>query len=262
MRFAVGLGSCAGGAMTHAFCLAAMADGQLCDSAMPSILMAGSQAQVRLRIGDTVTFAPQAGTAVAIALELIKGVGTPRLLSRGPSGRSFTYTAEASGDFGFRLTSEHGVGGAAVTVTCTLAGSPRDVRGGPSETRRASGMAELGRKSLLVAPDAEVPEPTLDVGAVTYEGRHRMLAERVVEPSPAQAGGAGTPFKWEASRSGAAGDDANGPLKLAAKFKPQPAIMIGVLAQFDQPDDNSPAPITRSDQIWLAGPVTSVNASA
>jgi hypothetical protein len=246
------------GAITHAFGLAAMADSQHCGFAQPGILMAGTQGRVRLKTGDTLTFSPQTGPDVAITLELIKGVGAPRVLSRGPRGTTFTYTAEASGDFGFRLTIERGVGGAAVAVTCTPAGISRDVRGGPSVTRRATGMAELGRKSPLIAPDVDMPEPTLDLGAVTYGGRHAMSAERVGEPSPVQAGVADTPLKWEASRGSAAGEDAAGPLKLAAKFKLQPAMMIGVLAQFDQPDDNSPAPSTRSDQNWLAGPVTSL----
>ena len=47
-------------------------------------------------------------------------------------------------------------------------------------------------------------------------------------------------------------------MKLAAKYKPQPAIMIGVLAQFEQSDNRSPAVSGRADQNWLAGPLTSV----
>ena len=69
---------------------------------------------------------------------------------------------------------------------------------------------------------------------------------------------ASTPFLGRISRAGSVGEGAVGPVKLAAKYKPQPAIMIGVLAQFEQSDNRSPAVSGRADQNWLAGPLTSV----
>jgi hypothetical protein len=53
------------------------------------------------------------------------------------------------------------------------------------------------------------------------------------------------------------GKDAD-PGKYGVNLKLQPALMIGVLAQFDQAPDSVLGSPALSDQPWLAGPVTSV----
>ena len=220
------------------------ADHLACDAIRTETLRPGSERRARLSVGDRLVFTFRAEPSAKAVLELAEGGGSPRVVAQDTGGGSYSYVARTSGDLRFEVKARADES-ATVLVRCTSAQkSGRDL---------VSRMLAAEGAQVLVEPTG--PEPLVELGASSDDTLRPGMIENEKRPLPNVA--VTTPLYWEDSRAGGV-EGAAGPVKLAAKYKPQPAIMVGVLAQFDQPDDKSPVGSGRIDQNWLAGPVTRV----
>ncbi|MET0568530.1 MAG: hypothetical protein ABWZ74_05580 [Hyphomicrobiaceae bacterium] len=185
---------------------------------------------VEMNEGDTLAFTFRADARATGTITLVKGDGSEQRLLYGPHATQVSYTADRPGAVAFRLATKGGKVATFVTI-CTpeLAQSTNAERG--SDTMALDGLNI----------DMSVP---LSLGATTVKDGN--------------AGAVATPraldLQWIGQQSAT-----NAPAtKYGVNLKLQPAIMIGMLAQFDQTGDPLLGPSTLSDQAWLAGPVTNV----
>jgi hypothetical protein len=199
--------------------------------------------RVRLAKGDAVTLAAGSGGRGSVTLP--SGERAPL------AGTRKVFTASRSGDFAFRFAAE-GAEAASFTGSCM-----------PSAVRAARIRDELGDIDILIEQEAASslvdPDPSaepatavsaLDAAAASRQARAPVSAAPIIQ--------------WEGARksnapAGASPESEAALANLGVKLKMQPAIMVGVLAQFDQGEAPLLGP---SDRNWLAGPVTSLQLGA
>jgi hypothetical protein len=224
--------------------------------------------EVALEAGDRLVFSVRDhGGDAAGTVALVAGAPSPRKLLFGPSGTA-TYAAVRDGTFAFRFTRQ-GDSTAAFTATCTPASASRGAKDAGSAT--APRWANLPPISGV-----ELPEVSTDPAALNLPPRGDAMSLTAPSPTVPSPTGRSLPkpptgldarLKWEgnsqattAAPSGSAptGDPAP-TTTLGVKYKLQPQIMLGVLAQFDQASNAafgaSPSP---PQQPWLAGPTATV----
>jgi hypothetical protein len=207
--------------------------------------------EVTLGAGDTITFGYRTDAPNALGLlTLAHGAGSPRLLLAGPNGTAVSYAARARGQFGFEFASE-GDGGATFTATCTSSSLTR--RRQAPRTATAPGRfaaailsdpraAELETEALADTTTFEPAAPAPSKRWPSGEGIAQGSLSRLPRYEPA----AGT---LPEARSAVGG----------AKYKLLPDIMVGVLAQFEQPDRTQVAgERSVADEGWMAGPITTL----
>jgi hypothetical protein len=221
--------------------------------------------EVMLKAGDTLTFTFEGGDTPMGSLSLVVGMEPPRVLLAGPAGSRTSYVADHDGKFAFRFVKE-GAAEAAFAASCR----PAKAKAADKEKRH-----ELSTKSLA---DLPLP-PKVDFAGVEPDPaplsvptprapRSATGSASEGEPSrgaPKSATGLDTRLKWEGKSKEpsapvvAERDDDAGAASLGLKYKLQPQIMIGVLAQFDAPGGAPFAsPRGLSDRPWMAGPVATV----
>jgi hypothetical protein len=222
------------------------AEGKDCNAIASETLRPGSEGRAHLNTGDRLELKLRAEPGAYSVVQIAEGSNVPRVLKPDESGAKFSFVAQASGDVRFWFKTSAIDGSARLLVRCTLG----------RESRRSLASQLLAAKQRQVLVEPSDPKPLGDLGVGSEDALWPSLLEKGNRTSANIA--SSSALHWEDSRSSSIGEDAKGPVKLAAKYKPQPAIMLGVLAQFDQPDDKSPAASGRLDQNWLAGPVTSV----
>ena len=224
--------------------------------------------EVTLKAGDRLVFSVRDHSGDPTGtVALVAGAPPPRKLLFGPSGAA-TYPAAGDGTFAFRFARQ-GNSAAVVTVTCTSAAASRGAKGAGSVT--ASRWANLPPIS-----DAEMPEVDTDPATLSSPPPGHaapLAAHSPTEPDPAgksapkPATGLDARLKWEgksqavsaAPADSAPAGDADPATTLGVKYKLQPQIMVGVLAQFDQASDPAfGVPRGPSPQPWLAGPTATV----
>jgi hypothetical protein len=183
----------------------------------------GMLRSVEMNAGDTLAFTFQADTRVTGAVTLVPADGRPQHLPYGPRATHVSYRAEQPGAVGIRIAAKGGKFATFVT-TCNLA--------------RGSGPMAVDGLNL----DMNSP---LSWGATALQDSGRPMA---AAPNT-------SPLHWlggePSGKEGPAG-------RYGVNLKLQPAVTIGVLAQFDQAGDPLLGPSALSDQPWLAGPVTSL----
>lgn len=210
---------------------------------------------VSLRAGDTLSFTFRTGSAGIGVLSLVKGPDTPRRLLAGPSGSIASYVARVSGDFSFRFaTQADGAGGFA--ASCAPAAVYNSgTAASASAAGETSRLIAEDRNRLRILPESDIAGLVIDTSG-TFRGG--LSADRTSPNNEVRKPGLVMPLQWEGigSAPGAPGEaeraDGSGPAKLGVKYQLQPAIMIGVRAQFDRGGE------AVVDPNWLAGPVTSI----
>lgn len=185
---------------------------------------------VEMNEGDTLAFTFRADARATGTITLVTGDGSEQRLLYGPHATQVSYTADRPGAVAFRLATKGGKVATFVT-TCTPAHAQS------ANAERGSGTTALDGLNI----DMSVP---LSLGATAAKD--------------GDAGAVATPraldLQWIGQQSAT-----NAPAtKYGVNLKLQPAIMIGMLAQFDQTGDPLLGPSALSDQAWLAGPVTNV----
>lgn len=253
---------------------AASAEPQGCASINSGLLdvelaaTASTARNVKLHKGDVLTFAFRGEEDVIGFVTLLAGDGSDGpLLLGGPSGTNIAHAARSSGEVGFRFATVGG-GAAVFKVTCMPAAAARAAgRQEPPSGRRSSRLEAEYANRLGALPEAEIAGRPIDTDASASAspgvGHPAQHANAGAAPALHVEMPKGSVVQWEGARSGASGpneaksDDA-GPSNLGVKLKLQPAIMVGVLAQFDPVDETRLAPRALSERSWLAGPVTTM----
>jgi hypothetical protein len=220
---------------------------------------------VTLEVGDTLTFNFDAPAGLLGSLELLKGPGAPRALLVGPSGTNVSFVAAKAAAFDFEF-SKAGAEAATFAASCTPAGSAR--AGRPAAAVRRSAKLFGGTSN-----DAEYLEMVELAGIVLDAGvavpNRGDAAARSAAPVDAgalkHAGAVDLKMQWrgEHSQSGGPGGiepgNAASGVEAAFNYKVLPEIMIGALAQVDQPNETmSGVPHAPAEQGWMAGPVANV----
>jgi hypothetical protein len=108
----------------------------------------------------------------------------------------------------------------------------------------------------LPAPDMG----DVDAGWLPQTAPAPALSPATTAPKvPDAAAGLGPRLKWEGTPANPADPGSAGAAtSLGVKYKLQPDIMIGVLAQFEQATSAGPGGPSSSEQPWMAGPVATV----
>ena len=207
--------------------------------------VASAVRDVMLAKGDIVAFKIAAGAGGTVSL-----VSGPNLLLAGPRGVRKSFTASRSGNFAFRFAA-NGEGTVAFIASCT-----------PS----AVAAARIAESMDLGEPlEMESERPLIDPEPSSNAPRAlETLDQGTSKPANIEAGSLQSPILWEGTRVGAAPpgtkpEAETGPANVGVKLKVQPAIMVGVVAQFDQAQAALPA---LSDRSWVAGPITSLQLGA
>ncbi|MBX9592375.1 MAG: hypothetical protein K2X43_24070 [Hyphomonadaceae bacterium] len=217
-----------------------------------------------LKAGDTLLFTFEAADGPFGTLTLRRGADAPRALLVGPTGTRVSFVAARGGVFDFEFSKE-GADAAAFTASCVSAGSARG--GAPAGgAHHAAGLPHGPlAESLEMAEPAGIAldgaAPGRTASATPWAGEARPAA-RVV---PAYPGGVELKLEWRGERYRAGGPDglevdttASG-VNAALNYKLLPQIMVGALAQIDQPGQTLVGvPHSLLDQGWLLGPVTNV----
>jgi len=213
---------------------------------------------VQLNEGETLTLTFRSGGGRTGVVTVHAEVGKERLLLA--HGTSASYTADRSGDLALRFVTEGGVGN--FIGGCEPAARGIDHR--RSSLRRADALTA---KEWIGTPDLS----TIDTSEVSVElnpfsNSPRSDAKR--EPSIGDGRNPGdvpkSAIQWEGSRKDQAavenpsgeGNPAAG--KIGVKVNLQPAIMLGMRAQFDQSAETPTPGRTLGSESWLVGPVTTV----
>jgi hypothetical protein len=263
----VALGTAAAGAPVHA-----AGDGgchAINNGALNIELEADGRATraVTLKAGDTLTFNFEAPAGLLGSLELLKGPGAPRSLLVGPSGTNVSFVAAKAAAFDFEF-SKTGAEAATFAASCTPAGSARAGRpaaaarrsaklfGGTANDAGTLEMAELAGVVLdtgVPAPNRGDPAAPLTASAPVNAGALKRAAAVDVKMQwrgeHYQAGGPG----------GIEPGNAASGVEAAFNYKVLPEIMVGALAQVDQPNETmSGVPHAVAEQGWMAGPVANV----
>jgi hypothetical protein len=183
----------------------------------------GTPRTVEMQEGDTLAFSFETATAVAGTIALVAADGREQRLRFGPDATEVSYTAPQSGPVGFRLAAK-GRRFATFVTTC-----------GPT---RGSGTTMPEDLSI----DASL---ALLLGEMVWKDR---LATSAASRGTSSLKWLGGEQSGKETPTGTYG----------VNLKLQPALMVGVQAQFDpvaHPLLGTPA---LSDRPWLAGPVTSM----
>jgi len=223
-----------------------------------------------LKAGERLTVTFEAATPGPIGTVTVReSGGASRLLLAGPGGTGVTLTAPKAGPLGFRLARD-GAEPASFKVSCVPAG------GGSRATSAAAAVRRTGRGAKLFDQPladieglavAELAGVVLDGGAPPLSYPHsEFLAMPSQTPSvpPAPAGVEMT-MKWRDERYRLGGPDgleldhSRSGVDAAVSYKPLPDIMIGALAQVDQPGEALIEPLLDlSAHRWIAGPVATI----
>jgi hypothetical protein len=190
---------------------------------------------VEMSEGDTLTFTFRTDLRAAGTIVLVTGDGSEQQLLYGPHATQVSYVADRPGAVAFRLATNGGKVATFVT-TCTPALT--------QNTDAGRGTGSIARDGLNI--DMSVP---LSLGATAAKdsGPRAVAAPNAFD------------LQWLGGEQSAT----NAPTtKYGVNLKLQPAIMIGMLARFDQKGDPLLGPSALSDQVWLAGPVTNVQLGA
>lgn len=182
----------------------------------------GKLRTVELKEGDTLAFTFRADTRATGTITLVAGDGREKSLFYGSHATQVSYTAERSGKVGFRFTTK---GGKVATFVTTC------------DPARGSGAMALD--GLMVDMRAPLSFATAS--------KH-STATSVATPS------ASDPQWLGGEQPGKEAADGTYGVKLGV----QPALMIGVLAKFERARDPLLGPSALSDQLWQAGPVTTL----
>lgn len=221
--------------------------------------------QAGLKAGDRLTFTFEAAPGPFGTLTLLQGAGAPRSLLVGPTGTSVSFVAAKGGAFEFEF-SKDGAAAATFSASCAPSGSVR----GPGPAARRS-VRLLGGGTWTDADNFEATE----MGGVVLDGvpaPSRSTAEAPWAGTPSRAAGPGLPpagdvdlkLQWRGERymTGPRGfevDTTASGVDAAVNYKVLPEIMVGALAQMDQPAETlTGAPHGLFDHGWMAGPVTNV----
>ena len=190
-----------------------------------SMLASGASTfrSVAMNEGDILAFALGADTRATGTITLLAGDGRERRLLLGPHATQVSYTAERSGAVRFRLASKDGTV-ATVVTTCHPA------RG--SGTMAPDGLNVAMSVPLLFGAPASKDSTATGVVAPTTSTLRWLGGEQSGKEAPAGTYG--------------------------INLKLQPALTIGVLANFDQVSDPLLGPSALSEQPWLVGPVMSM----
>ena len=178
---------------------------------------------VAMNEGDILAFALGADTRATGTVTLLAGDGRERRLLLGPHATHVSYTAERSGAVRFRLASKDGTV-ATVVTTCHPA------RG--SGSMAPDGLNVAMSVPLLFGAPASKDSTATGVVAPTTSTLRWLGGEQSGKEAPAGTYG--------------------------INLKLQPALTIGVLANFDQASDPLLGPSALSEQPWLVGPVMSM----
>jgi hypothetical protein len=178
---------------------------------------------VEMNEGDILAFALGADARATGTITLLAGDGRERRLLLGPHATQVSYTAERSGAVRFGLASKDGTV-ATVVTTCHPARGP-------------GAMAPDGLNDAMSVP--------LLFGAAASKD---STATGVVAPSTSTLQWLGGEQSGKEAPAGTYG----------VNLKLQPALMIGVLANFDPAGDPLLGPSALSEQPWLVGPVMSM----
>jgi hypothetical protein len=224
--------------------------------------------RVALKAGDTLTFNFEAAAGPFGTLTLLGSAGAPRSLLVGPTGTSVAFVAAKRGSFDFEFSKE-GADAAAFTASCVPAGSARG-RAAATASRRSAKLlgeswnaaenVELAEVAGVVV-DADVPAPSRSSAVMPWTSAPNPA---VANTLPSSAGGLDTRLQWRGERyaggpDGAVIDHSASGVEAALNYKPLPQIMVGALAQVDQPGETLVgAPLGLSDRGWMVGPVTNV----
>lgn len=177
---------------------------------------------VAMSEGDMLAFALGADTRATGTVTLLAGDGRERRLLFGPHATQVSYTAERSGAVRFRLASKDGTV-ASVVTTC---------------------------------------HPARGSGAMAPDGLNVAMSVPLLFGAPASKDGTATGVVAPTSTLQWLGGEQSGKEAPAGTYginlKLQPALMIGVLANFDQASDPLLGPSALSEQPWLIGPVMSM----
>ncbi len=263
----VALGTAAAGGPVHA-----AGDGgchAINDGALNVELKADGSATraVTLKAGDTLTFNFDAPAGLLGSLELLKGPGAPRSLLVGPSGTNVSFVAAKAAAFDFEF-SKAGAEAASFAASCTPAGSARAGRSASAARRSAKlfGTTSNDAENLEMAELAGV---VLDTGVPVPKRGDAAAPLAASAPTDAgalkHAGAVDVKMQWRGERYQAGGPDGIGienaasGVEAAFNYKVLPEIMVGALAQVDQPNETRVgAPQDLSEQGWMAGPVANV----
>lgn len=228
----------------------------------------GATRRVALQAGDTLTFNFEAAAGPFGTLTLLKGAGAPRSLLVGPTGTSVAFVAARRGAFDFEFSKE-GADAAAFTASCVPSGSARGRASATASRRSARLLGESwnGANNIEAAElagvvvDTDVPAPSRGSTVLPWASASNPA---VANTLPSSAGGLDTRLQWRGERSaggpdGAVIDNSASGVEAALNYKPLPQIMVGALAQVDQPGETLVgAPLGLSDRGWMVGPVTNV----
>jgi hypothetical protein len=221
---------------------------------------------VKLRKGDALIFAYRTGTGPTGFVTLSTGAGNGRVLLAGPDGTSAAYVAEKSGEVSLLFATQGG-GIGAFSAKCVPAAEAGSAHAPRSRSAARFAPAMMDPDGLRDLPSGVPDTPIIDAegtGDRPSEPGSSALGEKLAAERAREQ--AQLPPAWvqlEGSRPGAvegpAGETTAGPANLGLKLKLQPAIMVGMSAQYsqaDQADGGALAP--RADQSWLVGPVTAL----
>jgi hypothetical protein len=183
----------------------------------------GTVRTVEMNEGDTLVFTFRADTRAKGTITLVASDGREQRLPYGPQAPQVSFTAERAGMVRFRLATSGGKDAAFVTTCNPARGSDAMLPGGVS--------IDMSVPFSLGAPASQdraaSPAATLNPSTLRWLG-----GEQLGNEAPAGTYG--------------------------VNLKLQPALMVGVLAQFDQTDNPLLGPSALSEQPWLAGPVMSM----
>jgi hypothetical protein len=219
--------------------------------------------KVKLSAGDRLTFMFDTGEGAFGRVVLLAGARAELPVLAGPAGTSVAFVAPRSGDFSFRLAKD-GPGPARFRAACV----PGETAGHGNQDK---GALPLGAALPQVELDGaqgieELTAAGIQVDA-TIAGRagdQPAKAQPATTPKPPDTGLA---VKMElrdqryadAGPDGVRADPSATGANVGVNYRPQPAIMVGALAQFDPSADTlSGESRSLGEHAWMAGPVATV----
>jgi hypothetical protein len=225
--------------------------------------VASTVREVILERGDRLVFSMARDSVPTGSLTLVTGAGAPRALISDRGNSRASYVADSAGTVAFRLERE-GTAAAAFVATCIPAPKPqRNAKAAAKSWAHLPAMAraELGEVDSDIELPDEIPSrpPAPASHAALDPGPSGKAAPKLTT-------GLDTRLKWEGNATGASAPEAPAPTAdadaattLGVKYKLQPQIMVGVLAQFDQSASAVRGmPRGSSQQPWVAGPTATV----
>ena len=225
--------------------------------------------ELTLKTGDRLSFVFETAAAGPFgSLALVNSASTPRSLLLGPAGTSVEFTARKSGVHAFEFAKE-GPEPATFSVSCALAGT------GPARATAAAGprgfrAARLLGGSVEDLQPADMDDPAgIALDATALPPRAPGLGALVTASRPLNVivlppSDVNVRMGWRgeqahpADQSGIGQREPSG-MEAAVNYKPMPEIMVGALAQLEEPGGatmGGPTPL--SEHGWMAGPVAAI----